>query len=76
MVFAQAGVDVAVASRTLPELQEVAAQVERAGARALAIRVDVTDRDQVERMVAQTESGLGPIDIFINSAGRFLSFSF
>jgi len=72
LAFAQAGVDVAVASRTSAELEDVAAHVKRAGAKALAIRTDVTDGEQVERMVAQTESGLGPIDIFVNNAGLFL----
>jgi len=72
LAFAGAGVNVGVASRTASELEQVVAQVERMGGNALPMPTDVTKPDQVERMVAQTESSLGPINIFVNNAGRFL----
>jgi 3-oxoacyl-[acyl-carrier protein] reductase len=39
------------------------------GRRALAVKCDVTDRDQVDAAVARTAAGLGPIDILVNNAG-------
>ena len=41
----------------------------RAGHRALALEVDVTSADGVERMAADVEARLGPIDVLVNSAG-------
>jgi 3-oxoacyl-[acyl-carrier protein] reductase len=39
------------------------------GRQALAVKCDVTDRDQVDAAVARTAAGLGPIDILVNNAG-------
>jgi len=69
--FAQAGVDVAICSRTIEggELEAVAAEIRKLGRRALAIRADVSRRSQVENMVQRTVTELGAIDILINNAG-------
>ena len=42
--------------------------IERAGGRAIALPVDVTDRVAVEQAVAQTERALGPITLLVNNA--------
>jgi 3-oxoacyl-[acyl-carrier protein] reductase len=39
------------------------------GRRALAVRCDVTDRDQVDAAVAKAVTELGSVDILINNAG-------
>ncbi len=39
------------------------------GRRALALRCDVTDRDDVAAAVARTVAELGPVDILVNNAG-------
>ncbi|MGC4252507.1 MAG: SDR family oxidoreductase [Sphingobium sp.] len=39
------------------------------GARALAVVGDITSEDQVGRMVAAVERGLGPISVLVNCAG-------
>jgi 3-oxoacyl-[acyl-carrier protein] reductase len=39
------------------------------GRQALAVKCDVTDRDQVDAAVRRTTAGLGPIDILVNNAG-------
>jgi len=70
LALAAEGVSVAVASRTLSELQEVAALAEQLGAKALPIQADVTKADEVDRMIARTESSLGPLDLLVNNAGR------
>lgn len=47
----------------------VAAAIEAEGGRALALRCDITRRDQVDAAVAAVESGLGPVDVLVNNAG-------
>lgn len=37
--------------------------------RAFTYRVDVTDFERVEAMVAEIEAGIGPIDVLVNNAG-------
>lgn len=44
-------------------------QLNQKGCRTLPIRCDVSDRDQVKRMVEETEKAFGPIDILVNNAG-------
>jgi 3-oxoacyl-[acyl-carrier protein] reductase len=62
--LAKAGMKVAVAARSMPEIQETAVQV-----RGLAIQCDVSDRDSVEGMIGRTEEELGPIDLLVSNAG-------
>lgn len=62
--LAHAGARVAVAARTTGEVEEVAGDIG-----GLALEVDVSDRASVERMVAQTERELGPLDLLVNNAG-------
>ncbi len=70
LALAQAGADVAVASRTLAECQLVANEVALAtGRKTLAVCADVAVDGDVARMIEQVEKGLGPIDILINNAG-------
>ena len=68
--LAQAGADVAIVSRTLDDCQATAQAIAHStGRRAIAVAADVTRQDDVERMAAEVEQALGPIDILINSAG-------
>jgi 3-oxoacyl-[acyl-carrier protein] reductase len=62
--LADAGAKVAVAARTRAQVDEVAAEIG-----GLALEVDVTDRAAVERMVADTERELGPLDLLAANAG-------
>jgi NAD(P)-dependent dehydrogenase (short-subunit alcohol dehydrogenase family) len=68
--LAQAGADVAIASRNLAQCQAAAARIAQdTGRRTFAAQADVTSQPQVERMLAEVEADLGPIDILVNSAG-------
>jgi NAD(P)-dependent dehydrogenase (short-subunit alcohol dehydrogenase family) len=68
--LAEAGADVAVTSRTIGECADAADSIARStGRKTLAVAADVTQSDQVDRLVAQVQETLGPIDILINSAG-------
>lgn len=69
LAYAEAGADVAVASRSLDQLEEVAQAIRAKGRRALAVETDVTDAESVAQMVAVTRREFGRIDILVNSAG-------
>jgi 3-hydroxybutyrate dehydrogenase len=68
--FAREGAQVAVAARTLEQVQHVAREIEAFQTRALAVVCDVSDLQSVERMLAQVTErfGRGP-DIMVNNAG-------
>jgi NAD(P)-dependent dehydrogenase (short-subunit alcohol dehydrogenase family) len=68
LTFAGEGADCALVARG-PAVAEVAAEIEALGRRALPLRADVTEPDQVEAAVAAAERGLGPIGLLVNSAG-------
>jgi len=53
-------------------VQSVAEEIEGTGRRGVAIEVDVTKPDQVQRMVKRTVEELGRIDILVNNAGLAL----
>ncbi len=72
--LAQEGADLVV--NDLPEddgirsgLADVVAEIEGLGQRALAAYADVSQADEVERMVAQALERFGKIDILVNNAG-------
>ncbi len=67
--FADAGADVAVAARTAGDLEVLVKEIEGKGRRGLAIPTDVTDRSQIETMVARTVEELGGLNILVNNAG-------
>jgi 3-oxoacyl-[acyl-carrier protein] reductase len=69
IAFAKEGADVVVVSRSLPEVEETAAQARALGRRALALKVDVSSRKDVTRMVGSAIEEFGKIDILVNNAG-------
>ncbi|OBJ63798.1 SDR family NAD(P)-dependent oxidoreductase [Mycobacterium asiaticum] len=76
LALAAEGVAVAVAGRTeavwddrLPgTIGETVAGIEAAGGRAVAVRADLTERDDIVRLVDTARDVLGPITILINNA--------
>jgi len=65
----QAGAAVAIAAQSADELANALGQLTAEGARAIAVHADVTDRSAVDRMAAETERQLGPVDLLVNNAG-------
>lgn len=54
----------------LDRAEAVAAELGRAGVRALPVQCDVSDFDAVQQMVKRAEADTGPIDILVNNAGN------
>ncbi len=68
--LAQAGADVAINFVDQAEAAEqVADQVARLGRRAMVVRADVSQEDQVERMVGQVIGHFGTMHILVSNAG-------
>jgi 3-oxoacyl-[acyl-carrier protein] reductase len=64
------GADVVIAARTVEDLERTAEAVERGtGRRCLVVPTDITDEEQVVRLVQRTVDELGRIDILVNNAG-------
>ena len=66
--LAAAGATVAVAARSADQINETADEIG-----GLAIECDVSDRDAVERMVAEVESAYGRLDLLVSNAGISVS---
>jgi len=67
--LAAAGAAVTVTARSRNQLDAVAAQIEAAGGRALAIAGDVTSRADVAHVVEAAERKFGPTTVLVNNAG-------
>jgi 3-oxoacyl-[acyl-carrier protein] reductase len=65
-----AGADVAITYRErAQEASDVARDIAGLGRRASSIRADLSNRDDVDRLVASVQHELGGVDILVNNAG-------
>lgn len=68
--LARAGASVVVNYRShADEAAAVVAEIEKQGGHAIALRADVSDEEEVERMFAAAIERLGSLDILVNNAG-------
>jgi NAD(P)-dependent dehydrogenase (short-subunit alcohol dehydrogenase family) len=66
--LAREGASVVVASRTLEDLVKTAREIEdETGQRVVPLALDVTQREQVDRVVAEAAERLGGLHILVNS---------
>ena len=70
--LAQEGANVALWDLNEAGAQTAASELTKAGHRAIASRVDVSKRKDVDAAVAQAHAELGPISILVNNAGMTL----
>src|SRR2546423_3349781 len=63
------GASVVLGARRVDRIQAVADELTGSGGKALAIRTDVTNYDQVKRLVDAAVQTYGRIDVMINNAG-------
>jgi NAD(P)-dependent dehydrogenase (short-subunit alcohol dehydrogenase family) len=69
VTLAEEGCNIIAADIDLDGAKKTAAQVEKLGRKALAIKVDVTKPKEVDAMVAKAIKEFGRIDILVNNAG-------
>ena len=63
------GATVVLGARRVDRLQSLADELTGSGGEALAVTTDVTDYDQVKRLVDAAVQTYGRIDVMINNAG-------
>jgi len=66
--FAKKGARLALIARGSAGLEMACEEVERLGGKALTIRADVAQHEQVEAAALKVEQELGPIDVWVNNA--------
>ncbi|MEX1254590.1 MAG: glucose 1-dehydrogenase [Dehalococcoidia bacterium] len=69
--FAREGAAVAIIDLREDEAQATAAEISASGARALAIRADVTSEEQMAAAAKQVAEGFGRIDVLVNNAALY-----
>lgn len=67
--LASAGVAVVVNYlRSKDKAEEIAAEIKKSGGEAVAVKADVTNKDEVDFMMAETIRRFGKVDILVNNA--------
>ncbi len=69
LAFADAGADVVVASRKLPDLESVAEEIKAKGVKSLAVASHVAKVEDLKDLVEKVKAEFGRIDILMNNAG-------
>jgi NAD(P)-dependent dehydrogenase (short-subunit alcohol dehydrogenase family) len=71
LALSDAGAALAVCARSEDDIARVADEIASHGRPAIGLRCDVTERHEVEGMVAEIEQTVGPVGLLVNNAGRF-----
>ncbi len=70
LAMAQEGADVVLCDLQEDKLAEVSAEIEALGRKCLAVRCDVSSKDQVVDMFARAAEQFGTVHILVNNAAR------
>ena len=66
--LAKSGADVALASRKLPDLEEVAKEIKGAGRKSLAVAAHIGRLEEINNLIGKVKEEFGKIDILVNNA--------
>jgi uncharacterized protein len=68
--FSEAGAKVALVGLEADAVRAAAEQMQSAGSEVLGIPANITRQEDVDRLMAETLSRFGQLDVLVNSAGR------
>jgi short-subunit dehydrogenase len=74
--LAAEGMNLVLAARSRDKLEVVAGAVRSSGVSATVVPTDVTDRDNLERLVRTAIDEFGSIDVLVNNAGVLVLYPF
>lgn len=69
LVLARSGAKVVVSDISQEDCEEVVKEIKKFGGEALAVKCDVTKKEEVEKMVESAVNQWGRVDILVNNAG-------
>jgi NAD(P)-dependent dehydrogenase (short-subunit alcohol dehydrogenase family) len=69
VTLAERGADLVLASRSIPELETLAREIEALGRRALVVETDLQDTASAAALPAHAVEAFGRLDILVNNAG-------
>ena len=69
MALANEGCSVCICARTQDELESTADELRDTGAEILAVQADLTDEEDIEKVINEAADRFGSIDILVNNAG-------
>jgi len=73
--LAEAGADIVLASRKLPDLEATAQQISQMGRKALPVVANIRHLPEINDLIKKATDEFGHIDILVNNAGTNPSFS-
>jgi len=73
--LAEAGADIVLTSRKLPDLESVAAEVEALGCKALPVAANIRHLEEHEAVVNAAIGRFGHVDVLVNNAGTNVSYT-
>lgn len=69
--FAEAGAKVSICDWNNESLEQVAEEIKKSGKSVLALKADVSQKNDIDNVVRKTSSEFGTIDILVNNAAFF-----
>jgi 3-oxoacyl-[acyl-carrier protein] reductase len=66
----RAGANIVAVARTTEQIEAVAGEISSAGGKAVAIRADIAEEDDVCALFDQVRERIGRLDVLINNAGQ------
>ena len=67
--LAEKGLNIVVSDIMLDEAKKTAAEIEKMGVKAMAVKTDVSNAEDVKVLIETTKETFGSVDILINNAG-------
>lgn len=67
--FAEEGAKIVVSDLNMDDVMKVVEEIKKIGAEAIGVKVDVTNREEVNQMIEKAMNKFGKVDILINNAG-------
>ncbi len=69
LLLSEAGAKVTVSDILFDECQKVVQEIQEKGGEAIAIKCDISDKEDVDKMISETVDKFNKIDILVNNAG-------